>query len=120
MVFRRSERYAVSDIAEKLLAAIEALEQLTQADGYASWHIVNCGYDQIEFGSSCACAVPAAIQGHCAADREIVAEHGQLYVGGCTTCITPEWGYPTHGGSRPADWPCKTITATARRYGVTP
>jgi hypothetical protein len=138
----------VSDIAEKLLAAIVAVERIAEkvpehlsgpwrasdTEGYCGddykirastgQEVVGPGYEGggawgVEVRDLIVLGDPQSVLRRCAADREIVAEHGQLYVGGCTSCVTPGWGYPTHGGSRPADWPCKTITALARGYGVT-
>jgi hypothetical protein len=68
----------MSDIAEKILAAITEREKLAQAEGddgfsdHESWHTRRCGYGQGEWLEPCDCDVPAAVLRDCAADREIV------------------------------------------------
>lgn len=48
-----------------------------------------------------------------AALRRIVDEHPNVNDGDCGTCVVGLWGYPTHGGSRPENWPCPTLRALA-------
>jgi hypothetical protein len=71
----------VSDIAEKLLAAIAKRMETANADDLSneeSWHTIQCGYRQREWGELCECGVPDQVKADCAADRETVEEY-QLY-----------------------------------------
>lgn len=74
-------------------------------------------------GMEGAAAVHAALHdprdtiARCEAELAILDEHhatnGET---SCAVCIVPDWGYPTHGGSSPAPYPCGTIISLASGY----
>lgn len=129
----------MSDPAEYLAAAITRTENLARAadDGPWSaggigdhgWLISNANSFAIETEDSqqgratadhiAAVADPEAVLRRCAAERKILDEHPNVNEGDCGTCVNGHWGYPTHGGSSPASWPCATIRNLAEGYGWT-
>ena len=50
------------------------------------------------------------------AKRELLAEHSDVNDGSCGTCVKGQWGYPTHGGSTPQRYPCRTLRLLALPY----
>ncbi|MBP2341102.1 hypothetical protein JOF41_007356 [Saccharothrix coeruleofusca] len=86
----------MNDLVQRLLAAIDALEQANRvypdyrdfhSDGWVdgatgrnldeSWHTLGCGRyfgSQAGGGDRCECGVPEAVRRRCAADRKIVEE----------------------------------------------
>ncbi|OKI16615.1 DUF6221 family protein [Streptomyces sp. CB03911] len=54
------------------------------------------------------------------AKRCIIDEHHDVNDGSCGTCVTPSWGYPTHGSASPAAWPCTTLRLLALPYAAHP
>ncbi|MET9957046.1 DUF6221 family protein [Streptomyces sp. NPDC006339] len=50
------------------------------------------------------------------AKQQLLDEHQDVNDGSCGTCITPKWGYPTHGGSSPQAYPCATLRLLALPY----
>jgi hypothetical protein len=59
---------------------------------------------------------PARVLAEVDAKRRITDEHPNVNDGDCGTCITPRWGYPTHGGASAAVWPCQTLRLLALPY----
>lgn len=54
------------------------------------------------------------------AKRQLIDEHQDVNDGSCSTCVDGEWGYPTHGGSSPQRFPCKTLRLLALPYADRP
>ena len=54
------------------------------------------------------------------AKRRIVDAHPNVNDGDCETCVRPQWGYPTHGGSLPMPWPCPTLRLLVLPYADHP
>jgi hypothetical protein len=50
----------------------------------------------------------------------IVDEHQDVNDGDCGTCVNGRWGYPTHGGSSPQRFPCKTLRLLAVPFAAHP
>lgn len=69
----------MSDLADKLFAAIEADEHRTRerqvffdAPVEESWHTLRCGANWGSQDVPCSCPVPASVLRRCAADRELL------------------------------------------------
>lgn len=54
------------------------------------------------------------------AKRKLLDEHQDVNDGSCGTCVDGRWGYPTHGGSSPQQWPCTTVRILALPYAEHP
>jgi hypothetical protein len=54
---------------------------------------------------------PARVLADVEAKREMVDEHQDVNDGSCA-----HWGYPTHGGSSPQRYPCRTLRLLALPY----
>lgn len=53
----------------------------------------------------------------CDAELAILDEHHAINgESSCAVCIVPAWGYPSHGGSSPARYPCSTVLGLASGY----
>ena len=63
---------------------------------------------------------PARVLAEIAAKRQILDEHFNVNEGSCGTCVEGKWGYPTHGGSLPQDYPCPTLRLLALPYADHP
>jgi hypothetical protein len=63
---------------------------------------------------------PEKVLAECEAHRRIVELHPNVNDGDCETCIRPQWGYPSHGGSLPMPWPCPTLRVLASIYSDQP
>lgn len=63
---------------------------------------------------------PARVLREVEAKRELLDEHGDVNDGSCGTCVDGQWGYPTHGGSIPQNYPCKTLRLLALPYADHP
>ncbi|MBT3077622.1 MULTISPECIES: DUF6221 family protein [Streptomyces] len=50
------------------------------------------------------------------AKRQLLDEHQDVNDGSCGTCVDGRWGYPTHGGSSPQPYPCRTLRLLALPY----
>ena len=50
------------------------------------------------------------------AKRQLLDEHHDMNDGDCATCVDGQWGYPTHGGSTPQRFPCRTLRLLALPY----
>lgn len=50
----------------------------------------------------------------------ILDEHQDVNDGDCGTCIDGLWGYPTHGGSSPQRFPCRTLRLLAMPFAAHP
>lgn len=48
--------------------------------------------------------------------RQLLDEHPNVNDGSCGTCVDGRWGYPTHGGSSPQPYPCRTLRLLALAY----
>lgn len=62
---------------------------------------------------------PTAMLARVATERQILDEHTNVNDGDCGTCVDGRWGYPTHGGSSPQRWPCRTVRLLAAGWGWT-
>jgi hypothetical protein len=68
--------------------------------------------------------------GESAADPDVIAdldaklaildEHPDVNDGNCGTCVDGQWGYPTHGGSSPQRFPCRTLRLAAVPFAKHP
>lgn len=63
---------------------------------------------------------PARVLREVAAKRELLDEHQDVNDGLCGTCVNSDWGYPTHGGSSPQNFPCRTLRLLALPYADHP
>ncbi|MFD3999866.1 DUF6221 family protein [Streptomyces rubiginosohelvolus] len=54
------------------------------------------------------------------AKRQLLDEHQDVNDGSCGTCVDGKWGYPTHGGSSPQSYPCRTLRLLALPYSGHP
>lgn len=63
---------------------------------------------------------PARVLREVAAKRAIIEQHPNVNDGDCGTCVVGAWGYPTHGSSRPASWPCPTLRHLAAPHAEHP
>ncbi|MFE5958908.1 DUF6221 family protein [Streptomyces rubiginosohelvolus] len=54
------------------------------------------------------------------AKRQLLDEHPDVNDGSCGTCVDGKWGYPTHGGSSPQPYPCRTLRLLALPYSDHP
>ncbi|MEU9661912.1 DUF6221 family protein [Streptomyces chartreusis] len=54
------------------------------------------------------------------AKRQLLDEHQDVNDGSCGTCVDGQWGYPTHGGSSPQRFPCRTLRLLALPYAHRP
>lgn len=50
------------------------------------------------------------------AKRQMLDEHHDTNDGDCAVCVNGHWGYPTHGGSSPQRYPCRTLRLLALPY----
>jgi hypothetical protein len=50
------------------------------------------------------------------AKKGLLDEHTDVNDGSCGTCVDGHWGYPTHGGSSPQNYPCRTLRLLALPY----
>ncbi|MCX4231970.1 DUF6221 family protein [Streptomyces ortus] len=63
---------------------------------------------------------PARVLREIEAKRQLIHEHADVNDGSCGTCVDGAWGYPTHGGSSPQRYPCKTLRLLALPYADRP
>lgn len=54
------------------------------------------------------------------AKRQLLDEHQNVNDGSCGTCVDGKWGYPTHGGSVPQSYPCRTLRLLTLPYSGHP
>lgn len=95
----------MSELVEWLRAEIEADKAEAEAD--YEWKIVR-DKDKGYYNETITRAD---------AELAIMDEHHAINGGSsCAVCIVPEWGYPTHGGSHPAPYPCSTVLSLASGY----
>ncbi|GHA01331.1 DUF6221 family protein [Streptomyces echinoruber] len=59
---------------------------------------------------------PARVLREIDAKRQLLDEHQDVNDGSCGTCVDGQWGYPTHGGSSPQRYPCRTLRLLALPY----
>lgn len=81
-----------------------------------------------QFAISMAEEVPTAVGGYIARHdpartlkrieqaRKILDDHAEVNDGSCGTCVDGGWGYPTHGGSSPQRYPCRTLRLAVEVY----
>ncbi|MCX4704371.1 DUF6221 family protein [Streptomyces sp. NBC_01373] len=50
----------------------------------------------------------------------VLNEHQDVNDGSCGTCVHGRWGYPTHGGSSPQPFPCRTLRLLAAPFAAYP
>lgn len=50
----------------------------------------------------------------------VLDEHQDVNDGDCGTCVDGRWGYPTHGGSSPQRFPCRTLRHLAVPFAAHP
>lgn len=48
----------------------------------------------------------------------VLDEHQDVNDGSCGTCVDGRWGYPTHGGSSPQSYPCRTLRLLAVSFAA--
>jgi hypothetical protein len=65
-------------------------------------------------------ADPARVLRGIDAKRQLLDEHHDTNDGDCSTCVDGRWGYPTHGGSTPQRFPCRTLRLLALPYADRP
>ncbi|MFD1656979.1 DUF6221 family protein [Streptomyces caeni] len=63
---------------------------------------------------------PARVLREIDAKRQLLEEHQDVNDGSCGTCVDGRWGYPTHGGSSPQRYPCRTLRLLALPYADRP
>ncbi|MGW3135928.1 DUF6221 family protein [Streptomyces sp. NPDC001139] len=63
---------------------------------------------------------PARVLREIEAKRQLLDEHQDVNDGWCGTCVDGRWGYPTHGGSSPQRYPCRTLRLLALPYADRP
>jgi hypothetical protein len=63
---------------------------------------------------------PARVLREIEAKRQLLDEHQDVNDGSCGTCVDGQWGYPTHGGSSPQLFPCRTLRLLALPYADRP
>ncbi|NED75367.1 hypothetical protein G3I51_24190 [Streptomyces sp. SID9944] len=63
---------------------------------------------------------PARVLREIDAKRHLLDEHQDVNDGSCGTCVDGQWGYPTHGGSSPQRFPCRTLRLLALSYADRP
>lgn len=63
---------------------------------------------------------PARVLREIDAKRQLLDEHPDVNDGSCGTCVDGQWGYPTHGGSSPQRFPCRTLRLLALPYAGRP
>ncbi|WP_432008710.1 DUF6221 family protein [Streptomyces bacillaris] len=71
-------------------------------------------------GAVCDCGGPARTLREVEAKRQLLDEHQDVNDGSCGTCVDGRWGYPTHGGSSPQPYPCRTLRLLALPYSDHP
>jgi hypothetical protein len=100
-------------------ARAEATQARVAADG--GWFgardlVTGAGFEAADAELVAVHADPARVLREVEAKRQIVDEHGDVNGGSCDTCVDGAWGYPTHGGSTPQDYPCRTLRLLASVY----
>ncbi|MFF1297942.1 MULTISPECIES: DUF6221 family protein [unclassified Streptomyces] len=63
---------------------------------------------------------PARVLRETDCKRQQLDEHQDVNDGSCGTCVDGQWGYPTHGGSTPQRYPCRTLRLVALPYADRP
>jgi hypothetical protein len=63
---------------------------------------------------------PARVLREIDAKRQTLDEHQDANDGACGACVDGHWGYPTHGGSSPQRFPCRTLRLLALPYADRP
>ncbi|MFE8961733.1 DUF6221 family protein [Streptomyces iakyrus] len=63
---------------------------------------------------------PARILAEVEVKRGLLDEHHNVNDGDCAVCVDGQWGYPTHGGSSPQHYPCRTLRLLALPYADHP
>lgn len=63
---------------------------------------------------------PAVVLADLDAKLAVVDEHPDVNDGDCGTCVNGRWGYPTHGGSSPQRYPCRTLRLLAVPFAAHP
>lgn len=90
---------------------ILAVDGITVAEGFAlSGRQLRATVDHIAAND------PAGIIADLDAKLAILDEHQDVNEGHCGTCVNGHWGYPTHGGSSPQRYPCRTLRILAQPY----
>lgn len=98
---------------------------LTDPYNRKSWHARDCEsvpdvlYPDQETGA-CDCGVPATMLREIEGKRQTLDEHTDVNDGSCGTCVDGKWGYPTHGGSSPQQYPCRTLRILFLPYAGRP
>lgn len=73
-----------------------------------------------EQGTHIAANDPAFVIADCDTKLALVDEHPEVNDGDCGTCVQGSWGYPTHGGSTPTTFPCRTLRLLAQPFAGHP
>ncbi|EGX60106.1 hypothetical protein SZN_09296 [Streptomyces zinciresistens K42] len=98
------------------LETILTAEAERQRHPFTQWHTKDCEavpdvlYPDREPG---ACGVPEQVLAEIEGRRALLDEHQDVNDGACGTCVDGQWGYPTHGGSNPQPYPCRTLRLLA-------
>lgn len=87
---------------------------VTEAGSYVGDHL-----DE-EIGTHIAANDPAFVIADCDTKLALVDEHPEVNDGDCGTCVQGSWGYPTHGGSTPTTFPCRTLRLLAQPFAGHP
>lgn len=94
---------------------IEAVDGITVAEGFAlSGRQLRATVDHI------AANEPTAVVADLDAKLALLDEHHDVNDGDCGTCVNGRWGYPTHGGSSPQRYPCRTLRILAHPFAGHP
>jgi hypothetical protein len=103
----------MSDLAEQILAAISTAEHTGRfGDAPVGFFVGGAEYhpDDVEIVYESGRAESDAVLRRCTADREIVALHVLKRDFYCSECGIPD--------EYPVRWPCPTLRALARGYGL--
>ncbi|MGW3410276.1 DUF6221 family protein [Streptomyces sp. NPDC000888] len=73
-----------------------------------------------EVGEHIAAHDPARALREVDAKRQALEEHQDVNDGSCGTCVDGRWGYPSHGGSSPQRFPCRTLRLLALPFADRP
>ncbi|MFR0354157.1 DUF6221 family protein [Streptomyces sediminimaris] len=109
----------IDDLATFLRACVDEA-------GLPDWHDRSCqtlspAPPGVPFETlSCNCGVPTRAEAHLNAVRQLLDEHHDTNDGDCAACVDGQWGYPTHGGSTPQRFPCRTLRLVAAPYAGRP
>ncbi|MEV6504778.1 DUF6221 family protein [Streptomyces sp. NPDC051642] len=121
----------MSSISEFLRARYAEMRTLAEEARDGNWNFqpyppLAPGDDPVKYEAAIARArfIEALQPDHTLADLDaklaILDEHPDVNDGDCGTCVTGRWGYPTHGGSSPQRYPCRTLRLAAVPFAKHP